>query len=329
MSYLVEYGQLACSDSHMPVPNLKPSLELVEMIKLPLIKDTFRCGLRGQNVNSLRSGIYCTSYVTLDRQPVKVKKLSKCWDGKLECYLRAVKNNPDYLPSIPYKFQFQKAVVDAAVEKDGLALRHAKDYLEMNPTGKLHNAQLQGAVDTCQKAIKNNIYAIQYVPLNIIHKSPKLLIEVLQKDGLMIRCVKELLDSKPFDNPYRLIPSKIKEVVRVAIQQNPASYEHLPKSLRNDKKVVLQVVRRDGLYLKNLPEKFRDSIKIVREATKQNPEAINYATPSVKHFLLFERWEKIFGKTLVNIFKNIVKTGTRLSGSNCSEALCPEDYTKF
>jgi len=68
-----------------------------------------------------------------------------------------------------------------------------------------------------------------------------------------------------------------KEIVLVAVRNNPAALQYASSSLRDDKDVVTAAVSRNGRVLEFASEKLRRNEVIVRTAVLQHKDALRHA----------------------------------------------------
>ena len=69
----------------------------------------------------------------------------------------------------------------------------------------------------------------------------------------------------------------LKEIVLVAIDNEPTSIIHAPSTIRNDREIALAAVRKDGTVLALLSGVMRRDPEIIDAAVNNNPEARRYA----------------------------------------------------
>lgn len=74
-----------------------------------------------------------------------------------------------------------------------------------------------------------------------------------------------------------------KKIVLEALKSNSNSVNFIPESFLDDKDVALVIVSNDGHMLWKMSDELIDDIDVVREAVKNNPEAIKFASDRIKN----------------------------------------------
>ena len=69
-----------------------------------------------------------------------------------------------------------------------------------------------------------------------------------------------------------------KNVVLEVVKQNGLALQFASEKLQDDKNVVLEAIKQDGGALRFAPEELRDDKKVVLEAVKQDGRALRFAS---------------------------------------------------
>jgi hypothetical protein len=77
-----------------------------------------------------------------------------------------------------------------------------------------------------------------------------------------------------------------REAIKDIVYLYPLAFEEILSNLhplKNDREIVLEVVKRRGLVLQNVPERFRHDREIVLTAVKNNGLALHFASPELQN----------------------------------------------
>lgn len=103
------------------------------------------------------------------------------------------------------------------------------------------------------------------------------------------------------DNIYFTDEQKKKHMI-IYVSCNGLNLEHIDKKFKQDFDIVLLAVKNNGMALQYAPFFHNDKI-IVKEAIKNNKQAIHFASSELKK--IYKRYSFEFSrKTLANYFKN-------------------------
>ena len=74
-----------------------------------------------------------------------------------------------------------------------------------------------------------------------------------------------------------------KKIALEMLKSNFYSYKNIPENLLSDKDIAICIVSKDGHLLWKMSDKLTDNIDVVREAVKNNPDAIRFASDRIKN----------------------------------------------
>lgn len=85
-----------------------------------------------------------------------------------------------------------------------------------------------------------------------------------------------------------------KKIAIEMLKSNFYSYKNIPEKLFGDKDIAMLIVSKDGHLLWKMSDKLTDNIDVVREAVKNNPDAIKFASDRIKNDSKFmEEYQQI------------------------------------
>lgn len=112
----------------------------------------------------------------------------------------------------------------------------------------------------------------------------------LREDKEIICCYLEnITDVSEIEQIYKLIPENLKfepEIVfhtlkmmkRISFAFDEQYIKNLPIKLKNNSKIIKEILQIDGIYLKYLPKEIRINKEFIKKAIDNNPKAIKYTS---------------------------------------------------
>ena len=170
------------------------------------------------------------------------------------------------------KEDFRKICL-AAVKQNGYALQYVPEKLKDR--------------EICLAALQNG-GELEYIPEKL--KDREMYLAALKQNGGELEYIPEKLKDREIclaavkQNGYALqyVPGKLKdrEICLAAVKQNGYALQYVPEKLK-DREICLAAVKRNGYALQSVPEKLKDR-EICLAAVKQDPFAIKHVPEEFK-----------------------------------------------
>ncbi|KAG2382282.1 hypothetical protein C9374_005484 [Naegleria lovaniensis] len=213
--------------------------------------------------------------------------------------LAAVLIDPKNLEYASARLQNNRDIVKAAVQSDVTSLKHASTEL------KNDKEILLIALDKLLENRNGNIITLEFCPFSIRNDRDIALKAVQLTYNNMKFVSSELRKDKSFVMEVLKLPNppvdyiddslfEDEEIITLAMQKYPHLVSLSKSMLRNNRKVALATVNKDGAMLKDLSIELRNDREIVKAAIKQNNQSIFYASYELRNdpeMILFKEKE--------------------------------------
>jgi len=193
--------------------------------------------------------------------------------------LAAVKKNGFALQFASEDLKNDREIVLAAVQQNGLALAYASPDIQAESAIVLKAFKQNGfALQYASKDLKDNrefiLAAVKKNGFSFVCTSPKLkadrnfVLAALQQNGLSLRYASEEFKTD-------------RKIVFAAVQQNIFAFMVVPSVFKADREFILEAVQQNGLALRWATEDLKADSEIVAAAVQQNGLALEYAAPEL------------------------------------------------
>ncbi len=199
--------------------------------------------------------------------------------GDRRFILKAVQKEGYALQYASSELRADKEIVETAVQNNGCALRYASPKLRADRETVLKAIQENGDAlqfaSSDQRADKEIVInAIQNSRWALEHSSDKLLAD----RKLVLRAIQHSSNL----NTLQCVLSQLslradKKLIRNVLQRNGCALQFAADELRADKEIVLNAIQISGDILKYASETLRSDKEVVITAVKQNPTALKFA----------------------------------------------------
>lgn len=172
-------------------------------------------------------------------------------------YLAIISTHPERFPSFPLEIRNKREIALAAVKKNGLLLEHM-------------NADQRKDEEIARCACEQNLEAYKFVDPTIrqllIPESPSPTAQHVHFD---------FNTSIPRDRQYDA------DTLLNILDRAPEQFLHFPPEMRNQRRIALAAVKKDGLLLQHLNAAYKKDDEIVRSAIQQNRQALAFGDPEL------------------------------------------------
>lgn len=237
-------------------------------------------------------------YEDVDEESIKEGLLSVICDGVIpkqfqnnkEFVMKAIKLNKKALGQVSETLKNDKEVVLEAVKENGFQLYDASKELK-NDKEIVFEALKQAGESVLQYTsdeLKNDedikfeltrqedeyINDIDYNTLDEISDDKEKMIDVLKKDGSLLRNASERLQND-------------RDVVLVAVKENGYALEFASDDLKNDKELVFEAINSSdeeyGSVLEYVSDDLKNNKDLVLATIKKNPCSLEFASNKIKN----------------------------------------------
>lgn len=311
-NYVIDYFFKNTEDWRLT--QLSLNLKDIEKIKLSsispiIIKEVERISqekmLKKENFLSKDECHFCDDEFELlqltDDYEFMFKVIEKCGYGYLEYASSNLLNNKKFLQDISRFFMNEhslwgKLPVNMQLDIDIIKLCNQIGYTIDDIIESLVKAKenikisyifnIQLLIDSIFKEKSIALLEFKRNNLNYFEK----LDSSLREDKEIICCYLENISNVyEIDQLYKLIPENLKlepEIVfytlkmmkHISFAFDEQYIKNLTNELKNNHKIIKEILKIDGIYLKYLPKEIRGNKEFVKKAVENNPKAIKYAS---------------------------------------------------